>query len=113
MLGRDTDDDYLKQVFSPYGLVEEATVLRLPDGTSKGCAFIKFSSNAEAINAIAALHNRVTVEVSDPSVLGILPVRYLSAASAVNVLVARCVRQRRQRVHCPFWARVCSRGSES
>ena len=64
MLGRDTDDDYLKQVFSPYGTVEEATVLRLPDVTSKGCAFVKFSSNAEAINAIAALHNRVTVEVS-------------------------------------------------
>ncbi|CAN0446898.1 unnamed protein product, partial [Discosporangium mesarthrocarpum] len=38
--------------------------MRNPDGTPKGCAFVKFATRAAAVAAIDALHEKCTMEVS-------------------------------------------------
>jgi CUG-BP- and ETR3-like factor len=63
MLTYTTTEDYLRGLFSRYGTVEDAVILRGPDGTSKGCGFVKFSNKAEAQAAIDALDNKMSVEV--------------------------------------------------
>ncbi|GLD55235.1 CUGBP Elav-like family member 3 isoform X1, partial [Lates japonicus] len=60
MLGKQQTDTDVRKMFEPFGSIEECTVLRGPDGTSKGCAFVKFQSNAEAQAAINALHGSRT-----------------------------------------------------
>ena len=52
MLNKQMTEDDVRQIFNPYGSIEECTILRGPDGASKGCAFVKFSSHAEAQAAI-------------------------------------------------------------
>ncbi|KAK5612189.1 CUGBP Elav-like member 3-A [Crenichthys baileyi] len=64
MLGKQQTDADVRKMFEPFGSIEECTVLRGPDGTSKGCAFVKFQSNAEAQAAINALHGSRTLPVS-------------------------------------------------
>lgn len=38
--------------------------MRNPDGTPKGCAFVKFAVRTAAIAAIEALHEKCTMDVS-------------------------------------------------
>ncbi|XP_035849340.1 CUGBP Elav-like family member 3 [Sander lucioperca] len=64
MLGKQQTDTDVRKMFEPFGSIEECTVLRGPDGTSKGCAFVKYQSNAEAQAAINALHGSRTLPVS-------------------------------------------------
>ena len=52
-----TEDD-IRAVFSPYGRVTEVFIMRKHDGSSKGCAFVKFGARAECDKAIAALHHQ-------------------------------------------------------
>ncbi|KAJ0003448.1 hypothetical protein NQD34_008546, partial [Periophthalmus magnuspinnatus] len=61
MLGKQQTDADVRKMFEPFGSIEECTVLRGPDGTSKGCAFVKFQTNAEAQAAINALHGSRTL----------------------------------------------------
>ncbi|RDD47620.1 CUGBP Elav-like family member 3-A [Trichoplax sp. H2] len=56
MLGKLDDENELKSMFSPYGSIEEVTILRAIDGSSKGCGFVKFSTKSEAQVAIQNLH---------------------------------------------------------
>ena len=62
MLSRKLNEEDLKVMFAPYGTIEELTILRNPDGTSKGCAFFKYANRLQAQNAIRAMHNSQTME---------------------------------------------------
>ncbi|CAI9726416.1 CUGBP Elav-like family member 3-B isoform X6 [Octopus vulgaris] len=61
MLNKQQTEDDIRQLFQPYGTIEECTILRDQNGNSKGCAFVKFSTHAEAQAAINALHGSQTM----------------------------------------------------
>uniref|UniRef100_A0A3B3D746 Cugbp, Elav-like family member 3a n=1 Tax=Oryzias melastigma TaxID=30732 RepID=A0A3B3D746_ORYME len=69
MLGKQQTDADVRKMFEPFGSIEECTVLRGPDGTSKGCAFVKFQNNAEAQAAINALHGSRTLPGASSSLV--------------------------------------------
>ncbi|XP_057314766.1 CUGBP Elav-like family member 2 isoform X1 [Hydractinia symbiolongicarpus] len=62
MLSKKMSEDDLRVMFSPYGTIEELTVLRNADGTSRGCAFVKYSNRLQAQNCIKHMHNSQTME---------------------------------------------------
>jgi len=56
-------EEQLRKVFDPYGTIVELSILRGPDGFSKGCAFLKYEHRQEAISAINACHGQVFMPV--------------------------------------------------
>eukprot|EP00767_Chilomastix_cuspidata_P002458 gnl/Chilomastix_cuspidata/2585.p4 GENE.gnl/Chilomastix_cuspidata/2585~~gnl/Chilomastix_cuspidata/2585.p4 ORF type:complete len:324 (+),score=134.80 gnl/Chilomastix_cuspidata/2585:340-1311(+) len=59
MLPRDIEDSQLRALFEPYGRIKECIVIRNPDGSSQGCAFVRFFSLNAARRAIDGLHGRL------------------------------------------------------
>uniref|UniRef100_H3DJJ4 Cugbp, Elav-like family member 3a n=1 Tax=Tetraodon nigroviridis TaxID=99883 RepID=H3DJJ4_TETNG len=68
MLGKQQTDADVRKMFEPFGSIEECTV-SAGDGTSKGCAFVKYQSNAEAQAAINTLHGSRTLPGASSSLV--------------------------------------------
>ncbi|XP_046724170.1 CUGBP Elav-like family member 4 isoform X4 [Silurus meridionalis] len=69
MLNKQQCEDDVRRLFEAFGSIEECTILRGPDGNSKGCAFVKYSSHAEAQAAISALHGSQTMPGASSSLV--------------------------------------------
>uniref|UniRef100_A0A8D0DW92 CUGBP Elav-like family member 5 n=1 Tax=Salvator merianae TaxID=96440 RepID=A0A8D0DW92_SALMN len=69
MLNKQQSEQDILRLFEPFGVIDECTVLRGPDGNSKGCAFVKFSSHTEAQAAIQALHGSQTMPGASSSLV--------------------------------------------
>ncbi|XP_063304308.1 CUGBP Elav-like family member 2 isoform X4 [Pelobates fuscus] len=72
MVSKKCNENDIRAMFSPFGQIEECRILRGPDGlsrvpssnmeSSRGCAFVTFSTRAMAQNAIKAMHQSQTME---------------------------------------------------
>ncbi|XP_051976353.1 CUGBP Elav-like family member 2 isoform X12 [Xyrauchen texanus] len=70
MVSKKCNENDIRIMFSPFGQIEECRILRGPDGLSRGCAFVTFSTRAMAQNAIKAMHQSQTMEgCSSPMVV--------------------------------------------
>lgn len=59
MLSRSTTEEEINTMFEPYGTITEVFLMRDHNGHSKGCAFIKYSTNEGAVKAIEALNEKI------------------------------------------------------
>ncbi|XP_064490148.1 CUGBP Elav-like family member 2 isoform X6 [Ornithodoros turicata] len=62
MLSKECNESDVRVMFSPFGSIEECTVLRDANGQSKGCAFVTYSSRQCAINAIKTMNHSQTMK---------------------------------------------------
>nr|XP_023826713.1 CUGBP Elav-like family member 2 isoform X2 [Salvelinus alpinus] len=62
MVTKKYGENEVRMMFSAFGQIEECRILRGPDGLSRGCAFITFSTRAQAANAIKTMHHSQTME---------------------------------------------------
>lgn len=69
MLNKQMSEDDVRKIFDPYGAIEECTILRGPNGESKGCAFVKYSAHSEAQTAINHIHGSQTFAGASSSVV--------------------------------------------
>jgi len=69
MLGKTLEEQDVRKVFEAFGPIEECTILRTPEGQSKGCAFVKLASHQEAKTAIEQLHGSRTMPGASSSLV--------------------------------------------
>ncbi|XP_022253533.1 CUGBP Elav-like family member 2 isoform X3 [Limulus polyphemus] len=62
MLSKKCNENDVRIMFSPFGSIEECTVLRDANGQSKGCGFVTYGSRQCAINAIKGMNHSQTME---------------------------------------------------
>jgi len=62
MISKRATEEDMKIMFSPFGTIEELTILRNTDGSSKACCFIKFANRLQAQTAIRSMHNCQTMD---------------------------------------------------
>ncbi|XP_063294288.1 CUGBP Elav-like family member 1 isoform X8 [Pelobates fuscus] len=62
MVSKKCNENDIRVMFSQFGQIEECRILRGPDGLSRGCAFITFTSRSMAQTAIKAMHQAQTME---------------------------------------------------
>lgn len=59
MLPKTVTEQDLYNMFHFYGELREVHIIRGPDGSPKGCAFVKFVDREAAIAAIEDLHDTI------------------------------------------------------
>ncbi|XP_061591631.1 CUGBP Elav-like family member 1 isoform X2 [Cololabis saira] len=62
MISKKCSENDIRLMFSPYGQMEECRILRGPDGFSRGCAFVTFTTRQMAQLAIKSMHQSQTME---------------------------------------------------
>jgi len=62
MISKRASEEDMKLMFAPFGVIEDLSILRNGDGSSKACCFIKYENRLQAQNAIRAMHNNRTME---------------------------------------------------
>jgi len=62
MLSKKCPEKDVRNLFAPYGAIEECTVLRDSNGQSRGCAFVTYATRQCAHNAIKTMHHSQTME---------------------------------------------------
>ncbi|PIO30609.1 CUGBP Elav-like family member 1 [Aquarana catesbeiana] len=62
MVSKKVNENDIRVMFSQFGQIEECRILRGPDGLSRGCAFITFSTRSMAQTAIKSMHQAQTME---------------------------------------------------
>ncbi|XP_018415235.1 PREDICTED: CUGBP Elav-like family member 1 isoform X2 [Nanorana parkeri] len=62
MVSKKCNENDIRVLFSQFGQIEECRILRGPDGLSRGCAFITFSTRSMAQTAIKSMHQAQTME---------------------------------------------------
>ncbi|XP_025411021.1 CUGBP Elav-like family member 1-A isoform X5 [Sipha flava] len=62
MLSKKISEPDIRNMFEPFGAIEECSVLRDPNGVSKGCAFVTYTTKQNAIAAIKGMHHSQTME---------------------------------------------------
>lgn len=59
MLPKTIDEEDLNSMFAPYGELREVHIIRGPEGSSKGCAFVKFVDRDAAMVAIEDMNELI------------------------------------------------------
>ncbi len=59
MLPKTIDEEDLHSMFAPYGELREVHIIRGPEGSSKGCAFVKFVDRDAAMVAIEDMNELI------------------------------------------------------
>ncbi|XP_006113491.1 CUGBP Elav-like family member 1 isoform X7 [Pelodiscus sinensis] len=62
MISKKCNENDIRVMFSSFGQIEECRILRGPDGLSRGCAFVTFTTRAMAQTAIKAMHQAQIME---------------------------------------------------
>lgn len=69
MLPKTFSEQELQQMFQPYGDLKEVHIIRGPEGSPKGCAFVKFISKDAAVMAIDNLNETIPHGATRPLVV--------------------------------------------
>lgn len=69
MLPKTFSEHDLHQLFLPFGELKEVHIIRGPEGSPKGCAFVKFVERDGAINAINQLNETIPAGATRPLVV--------------------------------------------
>eukprot|EP00968_Pinguiococcus_pyrenoidosus_P009148 scaffold707_cov240-Pinguiococcus_pyrenoidosus.AAC.16 len=62
MMPRTATDADVSNVFGRFGDIREIYIIRDQDGSSRGCAFLKFKARSSALTAIRELNDKYTME---------------------------------------------------
>jgi CUG-BP- and ETR3-like factor len=62
MIARNCEETDIRLMFSPYGQIEDCTILRDANNKSRGCAFVTYQKRQSAINAIKSMHHSQTMD---------------------------------------------------
>ncbi|TMS40129.1 hypothetical protein L596_006548 [Steinernema carpocapsae] len=62
MLSKRTSESEVRSMFDSFGMIEDCTILKGPDGISRGCAFVTYVNRNCAQQAIKQMHQSRTME---------------------------------------------------